>query len=159
MKKLRQGGFLMAKVHQTAGRIFNKLLKKDQIEEINSAQGRILFVLWEKDNIPISELSKKTQLEKSTLTSMLDKLENDGFIIRLPSKEDRRKILIQRTEKDKQFQEKYLAISDEMNNLFYKNFSELEIDLFEKSLQKILDNLIKEKNKKLLHRRQNLLNR
>lgn len=148
MKKLRQGGFLMAKVHQTAGRIFNKLLKKYQIEEINSAQGRILFVLWEKDNIPISELSEKTQLEKSTLTCMLDKLENDGFIIRLPSKEDRRKILIKRTEKDKQFQEKYLAISDEMNNLFYKNFSELEIDLFEKSLQRILDNLIKEKNKK-----------
>jgi DNA-binding MarR family transcriptional regulator len=148
MKKLRQGGFLMAKVHQTAGRIFNKLLKKYQIEEINSAQGRILFVLWEKDNIPISELSEKTQLEKSTLTCMLDKLENDGFIIRLPSKEDRRKILIQRTEKDKQFQEKYLAISDEMNNLFYKNFSELEIDLFEKSLQRILDNLVKEKNKK-----------
>jgi len=148
MKKLRQGGFLMAKVHQTAGRIFNKLLKKYQIEEINSAQSRILFVLWEKDNIPISELSEKTQLEKSTLTCMLDKLENDGFIIRLPSKEDRRKILIQRTEKDKQFQEKYLAISDEMNNLFYKNFSELEIDLFEKSLQIILDNLIKEKNKK-----------
>lgn len=148
MKKLRQGGFLMAKVHQTAGRIFNKLLKKYQIEEINSAQSRILFVLWEKDNIPISELSEKTQLEKSTLTCMLDKLENDGFIIRLPSKEDRRKILIQRTEKDKQFQEKYLAISDEMNNLFYQNFSELEIDLFEKSLQIILDNLIKEKNKK-----------
>lgn len=148
MKKLRHGGFLMAKVHQTAGRIFNKLLKKYQIEEINSAQSRILFVLWEKDNIPISELSEKTQLEKSTLTCMLDKLENDGFIIRLPSKEDRRKILIQRTEKDKQFQEKYLAISDEMNNLFYKNFSELEIDLFEKSLQIILDNLIKEKNKK-----------
>lgn len=148
MKKLRQGGFLMAKVHQTAERIFNKLLKKYQIEEINSAQSRILFVLWEKDNIPISELSEKTQLEKSTLTCMLDKLENDGFIIRLPSKEDRRKILIQRTEKDKQFQEKYLAISDEMNNLFYQNFSELEIDLFEKSLQIVLDNLIKEKNKK-----------
>ncbi len=141
MKKLRSGGFLITKIHQVAGRIFNKLLKKYEIEEINSSQGRILFALWEKDNIPISELSQKTQLEKSTLTSMLDRLEKDGFIARMPSKEDRRKIIIQRTEKDRKLQKKYLSVSDEMNNLFYQNFKESEIDDFENYLERILDNL------------------
>ncbi|MBN1410311.1 MAG: MarR family transcriptional regulator [Spirochaetales bacterium] len=140
----RQGGFLMSKIHQVAGRIFNKLLKKYGIEEINSAQGRILFVLWDKDNIPISEISEKTRLEKSTLTSMLDRLEQGGFIKRMPSPEDRRKIIISRTEKDRDFQDRYLAVSGEMTGIYYRGFSDKEIDGFEKKLEKILNNLIDE---------------
>ncbi len=141
MKKQRQGGFLIAKVHQLSGRIFTKILKNYNINEINPAQGRILFVLWENDEIPIIELSKKTQLEKSTLTAMLDRLEKDGFLIRNPSKEDRRKILIKRTDKDRSFQKAYYQVSEEMASLFYKNFTGKEIDSFENHLQRILNNL------------------
>jgi DNA-binding MarR family transcriptional regulator len=141
MKKKPQGGFLMAKIHQLSGRIFSKILKKHGINEINPAQGRILFVLWENDEIPIIKLSKKTQLEKSTLTTMLDRLEKDGFLQRIASKEDRRKIIIKRTNKDRLFQNTYYKISDEMNELFYKNFSEKEIIQFEDYLKRILDNL------------------
>lgn len=136
-----QGGFLTAKIHQLAGRIFSKILKKHDVNEINPAQGRILFVLWENDGIPIIELSKKTQLEKSTLTAMLDRLENDGFIQRIASKNDRRKIIIKRTNKDKSFQNTYYKVSDEMNELFYKGFSDKEIIDFENYLKKILKNL------------------
>lgn len=142
MKEQRQGGFLIAKIHQLSGRILSKILKKHNINEINPAQGRILFVLWENDEIPIIELSKKTQLEKSTLTTMLDRLENDGFIERTTSKDDRRKIIIKRTNKDKSLQNAYHQISDEMTALFYKNFSEKEIDEFENYLKRILDNLL-----------------
>ena len=81
MKHQSQGGFLIAKIHQLSGRIFSKLLKKHQIE-INPAQGRIMFVLWRNDNIPIQELAKKTSLSKTTLTSMLDRLEIMGYIVR-----------------------------------------------------------------------------
>jgi DNA-binding MarR family transcriptional regulator len=142
MKEKRQGGFLIAKIHQLSGRIFSRILKQHNIHEINPAQGRILFVLWEHDEIPISELSKKTQLEKSTLTAMLDRLENDGFIRRMASEDDRRKTIIKRTDKDKSFQKAYYQISEEMTALFYKDFSEREVDKFEKYLERILDNLM-----------------
>jgi MarR family transcriptional regulator, organic hydroperoxide resistance regulator len=141
MKKIRSGGFLITKIHQLGGRIFNKLLKKYEIEELNSAQGRILFALWERDNVSITELSDNTRLEKSTLTSMLDRLENDGFVVRVPSKEDRRKIIIKRTDKDRKFQANFILISEEMNGIFYKGFSSSEIDVFEYQLKKILNNL------------------
>lgn len=141
MKNLRQGGFLVAKIHQLAGRIFTKMLKEYDIE-INPAQGRIMFVLWQKDNISIQELAKKTSLEKSTMTSMLDRLEEMGYIVRVFSKEDRRKILIKRTDKDKAFQDSYLRISQEMTELFYAGFSKTEVDQFERYLRRIFDNLI-----------------
>lgn len=141
MKELSQGGFLVAKIHQLAGRIFNRMLKEHGIDEINPAQGRILFVLWKEDGIPISELSTRTQLEKSTLTSMLDRLEQTGFIVREPSKDDRRKILIRRTDKDRSFQKHYIAVSEEMLALYYKGLTKKEISAFESTCERILINL------------------
>jgi DNA-binding MarR family transcriptional regulator len=141
MRRKHQGGFLIAQVHQLAGRIFARKLREYQVE-INPAQGRIMFVLWQNDGIPISELAKETSLGKSTLTSMLDRLEESGYVARVRSQEDRREILIKRTEKDDAWQEVYVQVSQEMSELFYDGFSESEIDEFEGDLRRILDNLI-----------------
>ena len=130
----------MAKIRQVGGRISERILKQHNIE-INSAQGRIMFALWQKDGISINELAKKTQLKKSTLTSMLDRLERMGYIRRQRSKEDRRKILIKRTEKDRTMEKKYVEVSEEMTRLFYNGFSRSQIDRFENDLEQILDNL------------------
>lgn len=143
MKKQRQGGFLMAKIHQASGRIFSRILREHGVDEINPAQGRILFVLWSEDEIPISELARKTMLSKSTLTSMLDRLEKAGYLTRIRSKEDRRTILIKRTEKERNLEATYAQVSDEMANLFYDGFASTEIDDFENCLKRILANLAK----------------
>ena len=140
MKSQRQAGFLMAKIRQVSGRVFERILKEYNIE-INSAQGRIMFALWQADGVPINELAKKTQLKKSTLTSMLDRLEGMGYIRRQRCKKDRRKILIKRTNKDKTLESKYVELSQEITKLFYKDFSKVEIDRFENNLARILDNL------------------
>jgi DNA-binding MarR family transcriptional regulator len=141
MKKKRQGGFLIAKIQLLSERIFSKILARHNLQEISPAQGRILFVLWQKDGISIQELARKTSLGKSTLTSMLDRLEQNGFVKRVPSKEDRRAILIQLTEKDRECQDLYTKITKEKTELFYKGFSAKEIDAVESYLQRILDNL------------------
>lgn len=141
MSKKSRGGFLIARIHQLGGRIFSKMLKDNDIMEINPSQGRIMFALWENDGISIQELAKKTSLGKSTLTSMLDRLENSGFIERVQSKEDRRVILIRRTDKDKSFQKQYEQVSEQMTRLFYRGFENSEIEEFELCLDRIFNNL------------------
>jgi len=140
MKHLRQGGFLMAKIHQLAGRIFSRKLRDNSID-LNPAQGRIMFVLWHADRIPINELAEKTSLGKSTLTSMIDRLESSGYLSRIRYPQDRRKILIERTDKDKMFEKTYVALSQDMTRLFYKGFSNEEISQFETFLLRIYENL------------------
>lgn len=140
MKPKREGGFLLAKIHQLAGRIFSRKLRAYGVE-INPAQGRIMFALWKDDGIPINELAKKTQLGKSTLTSMLDRLESSGYVKRVQSREDRREMLIQRTDKDRAAEKTYREVSQEMNQLFYRGFSKREVDMFERHLRRILENL------------------
>jgi DNA-binding MarR family transcriptional regulator len=141
MKKQREGGFLIAKIHQLAGRILGRKLRQYGIA-INPAQGRIMFVLWHSDGIPINELAKKTSLGKSTLTSMLDRLESSGHVARVPCAEDRRIILVQRTEKDKAFEKLYTELSQDMTKIFYGGFRKKEIDEFEFFLSRIFDNLV-----------------
>ncbi|MGG1314147.1 MULTISPECIES: MarR family winged helix-turn-helix transcriptional regulator [Cohnella] len=143
MTKLRQGGFLISKIHQLSGRIFSRKLKDYNINDINPAQGRILFVLWQKDNIPIQELAKRTALGKSTLTRMLDKLEETGHLVRIFPSNDRRKVLIQLTEKNNKMKTVYEQVSVEMTKLFYEGFQDSEIDEFEKYLERIFNNLKK----------------
>ena len=137
-----EGGFLVSKIHQLSGRIFNRLLREQGIE-FNSAQGRILFVLWERDGIPIRELSEKTQLSKSTLTSMLDRLEGGGHVVREPSSEDRRVILVKLIEANRRQKDKYDRVSREMTELYYGGFTWEEVEEFEEYLRRILVNLQK----------------
>ncbi|MBN2182081.1 MAG: MarR family transcriptional regulator [Sedimentisphaerales bacterium] len=146
MKQQRQAGFLMAKIRQVSGRIFERMLNRYGVE-INSAQGRIMFALWQQDNISINELAKKTQLKKSTLTSMLDRLEGMEYVKRERSKKDRRIILIKRTSKDKNLEKKYAELSQEHAAFFYNGFSESQIDRFEKDLELILNNLTEYESK------------
>ncbi|MFC3770840.1 MarR family winged helix-turn-helix transcriptional regulator [Paenibacillus sp. GCM10012303] len=141
MSSTRQGGFLLSKVHQISGRVFAKKLKQYRITDINPAQGRILFALWQKDDIPIQELAKRTSLGKSTLTRMLDKLEESGHLIRVFPEDDRRKVLIRLTDENKRMKQAYEDVSAEMTGLYYEGFSEAEIDLFEDYLLRIFHNL------------------
>lgn len=135
------GGFLISQIKAVQGRVFEKLLIESGIDEFNGAQGRILYVLWQENNLPIVELSKRTGLAKTTLTSMLDRLENKNFLSRCADKENRRQIRIVLTEKAKELENKYNEVSKEMSEIFYCNFSDNEIQDFEDKLNRILDNL------------------
>jgi len=140
------GGFLISKIKQIQGRVFERMLDENGISEFNGAQGRILFVLWETDDIPLSMLSERTGLAKTTLTSMLDRLERSGHILRLPDPDDRRAVRICLTERAENLREKYERVSAMMNEVFYRGFSDNEILAFEEWLRKILENLIEKEN-------------
>lgn len=147
MKPLSEGGILISQVHQLAGRVFARKLRDHGLDEINPAQGRILFALWKGDGIAIRELASRTKLQKSTLTSMLDRLEHDELITRRPSTSDRRVILIFLARDHEIMRNLFLQVSHEMVDLFYAGFSDDEIDDFEEKLRIIIQNLQDEDRK------------
>lgn len=136
-----KGGFLISQIKQIQGRIFEKLLQEAGITDFNGPQGRILFVLWKQDDISIVEISGKTGLAKTTLTSMLDRMEKQGHIERHFDPEDRRRIRIRLTDQARGTMDRYQEVSDEMSSIFYKGFTNEEIIGFDRQLEKILRNL------------------
>lgn len=111
------------------------------MDAFNGAQGRILYVLWQRDGVPIAELSRKTGLAKTTLTSMLDRMEQAGLVSRVFDTADRRQIRISLTAQARALRGEYEAVSAEMNALYYDGFSDPDILAFEAALRRILHNL------------------
>lgn len=136
-----QGGFLISRIKQVGGRVFERILSEKNIDAFNGPQGRILYVLWQKDGIPINELSRETGLAVTSLTSMLDRMETAGLICRDRGDRDRRKVLIFLTETAKGLEREYNEVSEEIGNIYYKGFSEEEIEQAESYLRRILNNV------------------
>ncbi len=143
-----KGGFLISRIKQTGTRIFDRMLAASGVDAFNGAQGRILYVLWQGNDISISRLSEQTSLANTTLTSMLDRMEISGLIVRKPDPKDRRNKLISLTDKAKALKSDYEKISRQMSELYYIGFTQSEIMQFESYLQRVLSNLEKEENKK-----------
>ena len=134
-------GFLISQIKQVQSRIFQRLLQESGVEEFNGPQGRILYVLWQKDEVPIVELSQKTGLAKNTLTAMLGRMEDAGLIERRAARSDKRQSLIVLTEKARALQGKYDEVSRKMNEIFYRDFTEKEVEKIDQFLDRILLNL------------------
>jgi DNA-binding MarR family transcriptional regulator len=136
-----QFGFLISQIKQISDRTFDKILARKNISAFNGAQGRILYVLWNNENITLKELSGKTGLAPTTLTSMVDRMEQSGLIFRCADKSDRRKTILRLNDNAKELENDYNAVSEEIKRIHYKGFSETEIETLETALKKILNNL------------------
>ena len=141
-----QGGFLITQIKQVGGRIFERILEREGVVEFNGAQGKILYVLWERDMLPAAELARATSLANATLTSMLDRMEAAGLVERVPDTRDRRRVLVRLTDRARGLREKYDSVSDRMSDVYYKGFSEDEVAGFEAALQRVLNNLKEEED-------------
>ena len=66
----------------------------------------VFLVLWEKDEISVNEIGEKLMLDNGTLSPLLKKMEQAGYIKRKRSRQDERVVEITLTEEGKTLQEK-----------------------------------------------------
>lgn len=134
-------GFLITQIKQMQGRVFQRLLAQSKVDEFNGPQGRILYVLWQEDGVPIARLVQQTGLAKSTLTSMLARMEDAGLITRGTSEQDGRQVIVGLTDKALGLREKYEQVSEEMNKLFYRGMTQEDAAVLDGLLERVLANL------------------
>lgn len=140
-----KGGFYISQIKQLQDRIFERMLSENGIE-ISGGQGRILFVLWKKDYLTISEISEQTSLAKNTVSVVVDGMVRKGIVERETNPSNRRQTIISLTDYAQSMREQYEAVSQQMNQLFYQGFSEREQKEFESFLARILKTLTKNCN-------------
>ena len=66
----------------------------------------VLLVLWEKDGVSVTEIGERLMLDNGTLSPLLKKLEQAGYVKRQRSREDERVVVITLTEAGRALQEK-----------------------------------------------------
>ncbi|EPX3799058.1 MarR family winged helix-turn-helix transcriptional regulator [Acinetobacter baumannii] len=94
--------FLIYSTNLALNQLYRKLLTP---LGITYPQYLVMLVLWEKDEITVSEIGSKLFLESSTLTPILKKLEALQLLNRTRSKEDERQVIITLSEKGKKLKE------------------------------------------------------
>ena len=135
------GGFQVSKIKQLGDRVFEKILASQGVEAFNGAQGRILYVLWQEDGVPIKTISEKCGLAITSLTTMLERMEKGGLILRRQDSADKRKTLLFLTDKARDLEEDYIALSEEMGDIYYQGFTADEVKAAEEYLNRIRLNL------------------
>ena len=70
----------------------------------------VFLVLWEEDGITVGEICSRLMLDNGTLSPLLKKMQQAGYIDRKRSEEDDRIVLITLTEEGRALQEKAKAL-------------------------------------------------
>lgn len=107
-------------------------LYKPYLDEMNLTYTQYLamLVLWEHHSINVKELGSKLYLDSGTLSSVLKKLEEKGYVTRARSKQDERNLIIEITPEGEAQQAKAsgipeivsrgVALNDEESQLLYQ---------------------------------------
>ena len=130
------------------GRIFQKLLSQDPEALYRSEQGKILAVLWNSETgcATATDIALATGLANNTLTTMIKNLEEKNLVTVSPCGLDKRKKYLVLTDLGWSQQEVSDRVSRELDAIYYKGFSDKEIEQFEDFQERILANLKEKEN-------------
>lgn len=88
-------GFLLAKAHQ---RLFASFRKALTPYGLTPPQFALLGFLWKQDGLSQIEISEKSEVDRTTIGGLVDRLENCGLVERRRHPDDRRAYLVHLTE-------------------------------------------------------------
>lgn len=127
--------FLLSKGAKTG----NKYLK-DSLSSVGvtTVQAKVLYYLQAEEGLTSTELGTRSRLDSATLTGVLDRLEQGGFLVRKPHPEDRRAIRIRLTEQGYVTAEKSSRIIEAANESFMSRLSTEEETIFRLLLKKVI---------------------
>lgn len=127
--------------------IENKL-KENNLNDLIPTHGNILTALYESNKkLTMKEIAKKIGKDKSTVTSLVNKLINLGYLKKEPSTADRRVTYISLTEKARDIEGKFNFISSQVKETAYKDFTDEEKKEFLRLLRKLSSNFKVENEK------------
>ncbi len=110
--------------------------------DLTYTQYIVMMYFWERKQSNIKDLGEIMLLDSSTLTPLLKKLENKGYLKRARSSVDERNLSITLTKEGERLKEKAADIPDQVKKCI--NLSEEETKVLYTLIYKILTNVEKE---------------
>lgn len=98
---------------------------------ITYPQYLVMMLLWEHQEMTVNQIAEKLILNTNTVTPLLKRMETDGILNRVQSKQDQRKVLVTLTAKGQEMQEQAAQIPF---NLLAKMQMTMEAEQLEEAL-------------------------
>lgn len=120
--------------------IENKL-KISGLNDLVPTHGNILTALYESNGkLTMKEIAKKIGKDKSTVTSLVNRLIGLGYVEKEKCAKDKRVTYIKLTDKARGIEDKFNNISSQVKETAYRNFTEDEKKEFLRLLKKLSKN-------------------
>ncbi len=132
---------LIANIREKAHHFIIQELKAHNIEGLVPSHGAILSQLYHQEKMPMAELAKRIERDKSTVTTLVDKLVEVGYVRKVKESNDRRMTYIVLTEQGQTIKPVIQAISCKMLTQLYAGFSDLEKEMLVRLLERMLQNM------------------
>lgn len=140
MRKRKTIGFLIKQINNVYEKDFNRMLKNIGI---TSSQCEVLDYLFQTSEEAVTQrdIERQLCLKNPTVTGLLKRLEEKGFIFSVPSTSDRRCKNIYLTEKAYDIQRKMEASRRKSDKMLTLGMTKREMEAFERALEKVLYNI------------------
>lgn len=141
----RNGLALISRIREKANKFIVRELESRGVKGIVPSHGDILVILFQGEKYTMKELADKIHRTKPTVTVLIEKLVDYGFVEKEKSYTDGRITYIKLTKKGMELKPIFEDISNKLNALLYGDFTDKESEAFEKLLHKVnsrLDNQI-----------------
>jgi DNA-binding MarR family transcriptional regulator len=116
-------------------------LRKRGIEGLVVSHGNILDILYENNGkLTMREISEGIDRSKSTVTQLIDRLLKAGYVTKESNLEDKRYSYIVLTEKGLSIRKDFKEISQNVIKKFFKDFTEVEIEILLLLLDRVIHN-------------------
>ena len=109
--------------------------------EITIEQWSVLYHLWKEDCLSQQELCNRTFRDKPSITRLIDNLEKQSLVKRMPSKTDRRINLVCLTEPAKNLQQLTKHLANQTMSEALVGVKKEDIDIVKDVFQRVYDNL------------------
>ena len=102
-------GFLLAKAYQRACALF-----KEEFDsyDLTPQQFGLLAFLWIEDGLSQAELSSRSQIDRTTMGGIIDRLEKEGIVERANHPDDRRAFQVFLTARGKSLEEELCLVAN-----------------------------------------------
>ncbi|AKA67890.1 MULTISPECIES: MarR family winged helix-turn-helix transcriptional regulator [Clostridium] len=123
----------------------SQIFYTEQLEKIGISSGQFMYIvcICENPGYTQDELSQQLIIDKSTVAKVLSQLEANGFITKITNSNDRRAFNIFPTDKALNIYPKILEIKDRWHREITEGLSDIECDVFQKLMEKVMENSIK----------------
>jgi DNA-binding MarR family transcriptional regulator len=108
---------------------------------VTRVQWIAMYYLLKYGDLSQKELGERMDIKESTVARLLDRMEEEGLIIRTQTREDRRVKYIKLTPKGRERIEELLPEGQKMSEFFSIGITEEEIEVFKRVLQKFMINI------------------
>jgi MarR family transcriptional regulator, organic hydroperoxide resistance regulator len=102
----------------------------------------VLLILWEKDNVPIKNITSRLLLNTNTVTPLLKRMEKQGFIKRKRTVRDERKVMLRLTHKGEHLKKKAASIQEKVSSgLLAGSLNRKDLESLKVMLEKVVETL------------------